>query len=122
MQVYANRNNLVQAILEALKVVAYGQQASAIEIDAVDKDLDGALLELNARGISPVLDPDTIPVEYLNALSQACGRMMANKFSIGADELELMFGKESDVLSPENRLRAMKNTRPAYVPMTPDYF
>jgi hypothetical protein len=122
MQVYADRNALITMILEELKVVAYGQPASSIEIDAVSSDLDGAALELNARNISPVMDLNSIPIEYLNALAQCVARMFGNKFSLTAEETDSMFGKETDVLSPENRMRAMKNSRAAYVPMTPDYF
>lgn len=122
MQVYANRNDLIHMILEELKVVAYGQPASAQEIDAVDSDLDGATLELATRGISTVTELDRIPIEYLNALAQCIARMFGNKFSLTNEEIETMFGKETDVTSPENRMRAMKNARPSYTPQTADYF
>lgn len=122
MEIYANRANLVLMILEELKVVAYGQAASAAELDAVDSDLDGATLELNARGISPVTDLGHIPIEYLNALAQCVARMFGNKFSLTNEEIESMFGKETDVNSPENRMRAMINVRPSYTHQVPDYF
>ncbi len=122
MEAYVDRNRLVLEILEELKVTAAGQPAAASEIDTVDKSLDSALKELAARHIVPIADADAIPAEYLTALSQALARMMANKFSISNEETEAMFAKEDSPFSPENRLRAIKNSGPAYVPQVPDYF
>jgi hypothetical protein len=122
LETFADRNRLIQEVLEELKVVAVGQPASAAEIATVNNGLDSALMELTSRRIIAIGTAAEIPMEYLGALSQTIGRMMANKFSLTSEETDAMFEKVESPTSPENRLRAMKAQRAAWVRQTPDYF
>jgi len=124
--VQVNRQELIQRILEQLKIAAYGQPPTAPEQEIVDRNLDGWLDELAAREIYAVTIPDptspSVPREAVHALAQALGRMAANDFSLTPAEVNQMFPGEGDPYSPENRLRAINRSHPHYAPANPDYF
>lgn len=125
--VYGNRNDLITHALEELKVIAFGQPPSAAEYEATDEHLDMILAEFAARNIVSVYVPQdpneaTIPLEILHPLAQAVARQVANKYSLGVQEVNSMFLPESDPYSPENRLRAVTRSRPTRAPAVPDYF
>src|SRR5262245_14528403 len=124
--VYGNRSTLIQRTLEELKIVAYGQPASSAEFEATDQALDEILAELAARNIASVQAPPsnepTIPVELVHPLAQVVARHVANKYSLGMEEVNQMFGPEEHPFSPENRCRAIVRSRPHYAPAVPDYY
>ena len=125
-QVYGNRTLLIQRVLEELKIAAYGQPPSAAEFEATDQPLDEILAECAARNIAYVEAPhnneQTIPLEILHPLAQVVARHVANKYSIGADEVNQMFQPEEHPFSPENRCRAVTRTWPHFAPAVPDYY
>jgi hypothetical protein len=122
MATYGTRDELIRATLDELKVTSYGTPASAEEQDAVNKQLDGILMELSARTIVSVPDTDAIPSEIMKPLSQVLARHLGSTFSVMADELDKMFGAEAHPLSPENRLRSINRAAPVGTPVQPDYF
>lgn len=124
--IYHTRQDLIRGVLEELKIAAYGQSPSAAEYSIVDDNLDTILQELDNRTVVSVTIPDAvtpcIPGEIFMALSQAVGRLLANKFSITPQEVALMMPSEGDPFSPENRLRAINRARMHRAPANPDYF
>jgi hypothetical protein len=120
--VYADREKLIQTVLEELAIVAYGQPPSAPEHEATDEHVDMILAELAARDIIHVASTDFIPIEILHPLAQVIGRHVANKYSIGAQEVAQLFLPEGDPFSPENRLRAISRNSQHFAPAVPDYF
>jgi hypothetical protein len=83
------------------------------------------LAELAARNIAyveAIPNQQTIPLEILHPLAQVVARHVANKYSLGADEVNSMFQPEEHPFSPENRCRAVTRSRPHYSPVTPDYY
>jgi hypothetical protein len=120
-QVYYTREQLILAVLEELKVSAHGQVANADDWDKVDDSLDPILTELSALKVVYVGDPNEIPVEIFNALSQAIARQLCNAFSIPMDEADKMYRPENDPFSPESKLRAMRRSTGTYPPQRPDY-
>jgi hypothetical protein len=122
MATYANREDLIRATLDELKVTSYGTPPSAEEHDAVDTRIDGILAELSARNIVSVADTDFIPVEILVPLAQVMARHLGSRFSVMSDELDKMFGPEMHPFSPESRLRAINRSAPTGAPAMPDYY
>src|SRR5262245_46603800 len=109
--VYRTRADLVNSALSELKVVAYGQPASADEYNAVDEHVDSFLAEMSYRDIYSVGNPDAIPYEVLEPLAQALARYTANVFSLSVQETDAMFDKELSPTSPESRLRYINRSR-----------
>lgn len=120
-QIVYTRDQLVQAVLEELKVAPHGQIPNAEEWDAVDDKIDQLIAELAARQVIYIANPDEIPIECFSQLSQALARMLGNVFSLTTDETDKMFYPENSPFSAESKLRHIRRATAARVPQLPDY-
>jgi hypothetical protein len=90
------RRDLVDQVLENIGVLAEGQTPSAEQVDRVDKKIDPAFADLNARGVMYIGDTEEIPVEIFLQLADVVAYRCIQTFGVSTDdEVKLTRRKEA---------------------------
>jgi type III secretion system FlhB-like substrate exporter len=120
MAVYAHtRVDLVERALRALGQIAEGQNASAEDVDIVDREVDPVLALLEAREILAINDDDEIPSEVFLALANILAFHVAPTFNVVGEDL---LNVTALAQRGEADLKEITRSRPTYRPQTVEYF
>lgn len=123
---FRTKADLTNEALGNLGALGLGQAANVEDVAYISDQVDPLLRMLAAMEICYVPDPDSIPGEWLNPLSDILASECANRFGASADDFAKLQAKGLGVPPGSGAgamtLKQITRGRPTYEPLRTIYF